>query len=114
MGFLRFFGVDGTRRPDGGVSRLISRTSYGLRLSSFNTSFLLLYLGLGLDMWIFSMGDSGKIKNITKKGDASPPVACIQFGNPPPLLPVDLSNRHSLAILLLVSSLVHTYRNNNT
>ena len=49
-------------------------------------------------MWIFSVGDSGKITKHHKKTDAPPPV--IQIGNPPPLL--DLVNRHSLAIFLLV------------
>jgi glucosaminylphosphatidylinositol acyltransferase len=60
---------------------------------------------LGLDMWIFSVGNSeGKMTKHHKKADAPPPptpiTQKIQFGNPPPLL--DLINRHSLAIFLLV------------
>ena len=55
-------------------------------------------------MWLFSVGDSGgKITKHHKKGDAlPPPVTQIQFGNPPPLL--DLINRHSLAVFLLVNT----------
>ena len=49
-------------------------------------------------MWIFPVGDSGKITKHHKKADA-PPLA-IQVGNPPPLL--ELINRHSLTIFLLV------------
>ena len=56
-------------------------------------------------MWIFSVGNSGGKTNtkLHKKADASPPVTQqqIQFGNPPPLL--DLINRHSLVIFLLVN-----------
>jgi phosphatidylinositol glycan class W len=55
-------------------------------------------------MWIFSVGDSGKMKaEHHKKVDAPPPPPAppvIQIGNPPPLL--DLVNQHSLAIFLLV------------
>ena len=51
-------------------------------------------------MWIFSVGDSGKITKQHKKDEAPPPV--IQLGNPPPLL--ELINRHSLVIFLLVRS----------
>ena len=58
-------------------------------------------------MWIFSVGDSGGGKintKLHKKADAPPPPVTqqqIQLGNPPPLL--DLINRHSLMIFLLVN-----------
>ena len=59
-------------------------------------------------MWIFSGGNSRgeKITKHHKKADAPPPpprppAQQIQFGNPPPLL--DLINKHSLAIFLLVN-----------
>ena len=60
-------------------------------------------------MWIFSAGNLGEGKintKLHKKVDAPPPPPVtqqqIQFGNPPPLL--DLINRHSLVIFLLVKS----------
>ena len=119
LGLLRFFKVDGTWGPEGGVSRRMVKTKFGdmirysllnffffflevnlpyiLWVTAFNTSFLLSYLAL--DIWISSIGDSGKTtKQHKKKADAPPPV--IQVGNPPPLL--ELINRHSLAIFLLV------------
>ena len=87
---------------------------YILWVTAYNTSFLLFYLGL--DMWIFSIGDAGRGKintKLHKKADASPPPPPvaeqqIQFGNPPPLL--DLINRHSLVIFLLVNPFFFPFR----
>ena len=120
MGLVRFFKVNGTWGLEGGVSRrMVKKNSfddhhhkltfffevnlpYILWVTAYNTSFLLFCLGL--DMWLFSVGDSGgKITKHHKKGDAPPPpVTQIQFGNPPPLL--DLINRHSLEFFLLVNT----------
>ena len=66
-------------------------------------------------MWIFSAGNSGEGKintKLHKKADAPPPpprppAQQIQFGNPPPPL-LDLINRHSLLIFLLVCSVLHS------
>ena len=127
LGLVRFFKVDGIWGPEGGVSRRMVEKKlklwrianinwisffikvnlpYILWVTAYNTSFLLFYLGL--DMWIFSGGNSRgeKITKHHKKADAPPPpprppAQQIQFGNPPPLL--DLINRHSLAIFLLVN-----------
>ena len=118
LGLLRFLKVDGTWGPEGGVSRRMvkkiklddmihdvktkfffffeANLPYIIWITAFNTSFLLFYLVL--DMWIFSEGDSGKVTKKHEKADTPPPV--IQIGNPPPLL--ELINRHSLAIFLLV------------
>jgi len=102
LGLLHFFKVDGEWGPEGGVSRRMVNLPYIIWITAFNTSFLLLYLGL--DMWIFSVGDSGKITKHHEKAYAPPPaVTRIEIGNPPPLL--DLINRHSLAIFLLANVL---------
>ena len=79
--------------------------------TAYNISFLPFYIGL--DMWIFSVaghsGGRGKITKHHKKADSLPPSPVaqqIQFGNPPPLL--DLINRHSLVIFLLVCSVLNS------
>ena len=109
LGLVRFFkgrwdmGTWRRRFEENGLKNRALTIWYDHKLNFFsrlilwatgcNTSFLLFYLGL--DMWIFSVGDSGgKITKHHKKGDAPlPTVTQIRFGNPPPLL--DLINRHS-------------------
>ena len=65
---------------------------------------------IGLDMWIFSVGGHSEGRKDHKKADSPPPPSSvaqqIQFGNPPPLL--DLINRHSLVIFLLVCSVLNS------
>ena len=71
---------------------------YILWVTAYNTFFLLLYLAL--DMWIFSVGDSGGGK-ITKSSQKSRCAASCHLANS--VQKPSSINRHSLVIFLLVN-----------
>lgn len=77
--------------------------SYILWIAAFNTSFLLGYLAL-LDIWIFGLSLKGTAKKGATLSRVAPPSvqqeAVVTRGNPPWLL--EVVNRHSLAVFLLV------------
>ena len=85
-------------------SRLTSRTSYGLPLSTHLSFFCTSELICGFSPRLIRK----KLQKIIIKRPTLRLLTWIQFGNPPPLL--CLINRHSLAIFILVRSFRFLHR----
>ena len=124
--FVRLLKVDGIWGPESWVSRrMVKNQLWRSSLTEFLFSFSRLnsctFCCLQLTTPLFCFFTSnlicgfsqwGKITKHYQKADAPPsppPVTTqqIQFGNPPPPL-LDLINRHSLLIFLLVCSVLHS------